>query len=187
MVIDFLREYQEELIAEKIEIKEELDLLDTRLLEDYKFVDILLTNDRSFFNEFSPRDLNAKNKEKASEVKESINRQEEEKKILEERMRKIDGKLSQIKSYIDEEIENRKKLKDSSIPENLAARITDDIKELDDADAYDDEDIEEDFVNEYKIDSATVISRLNSIKSYIKVDPNRAEMDIDSLIKLLNV
>lgn len=192
MVIDFLREYQEELFAERIELKEQLDLIETRLVEDYKFVDVLMSSDKDYFSEFSPRDLNAKNREKAEEVKENIVVSEEQKKIVEDKIRKVDTRLAQIKSYIDEEIEIRRtasatnSIMKDSVPESIVARITNDSNELDDADSYDEEDIESDFVMEYKLDTETIINRLNSIKSYISVDPNRAKLDIDSLIKILN-
>lgn len=155
MIIDFLREYQDELFAEKIELKKELDTIDTSLIEDRKFVDVLLSNDQSYFNEFSPRDLNAKNREKAAEVKDSILAQEESRKNIEARMSVVDNRLSVIKQYIDEEISNRRNNNNT-----------------DNSDVIDNTN-----------DTESIINRLTSIKSYIKLDPNRAILDIESLIK----
>ena len=41
MVNDFLKKYQEELISEKIQLKEDMDLLETKIKEEKKFLNVL--------------------------------------------------------------------------------------------------------------------------------------------------
>ena len=61
MVNDFLKKYQEELISEKIQLKEDMDLLETKIKEENKFLNLLEESNESYFKEFTPRDLNKKN------------------------------------------------------------------------------------------------------------------------------
>ena len=61
MVNDFLKKYQEELISEKIQLKEDMDLLETKIKEEKKFLNVLEESNESYFVEFTPRDINAKN------------------------------------------------------------------------------------------------------------------------------
>ena len=69
MINDFLRKYQEELISDKIQLKEDMDLLETKINEENKFLILLEESNESYFKEFTPRDINAKNNEKAAEVR----------------------------------------------------------------------------------------------------------------------
>ena len=60
MVNDFLRKYQEELITQKIQLKEDMDLLETKIKEETKFLNLLEESNESYFVEFTPRDINEK-------------------------------------------------------------------------------------------------------------------------------
>ena len=72
MINDFLRKYQEELITQKIQLKEDMDLLETKIKEETKFLNLLEESNESYFVEFTPRDINEKNNKKAEEVRENL-------------------------------------------------------------------------------------------------------------------
>ena len=74
MVMDFLKKYQEELIAEKIDIKEDYDLLLSKIKENEKFLELLREENQSLFSDFTPREVNYKHKDKILEVKELLNK-----------------------------------------------------------------------------------------------------------------
>ena len=72
MVNDFLKKYQEELFSEKIQLKEDMDLLETKIKEETKFLTVLESSNESYFVEFTPRDINAKNNQTAAEVRDIL-------------------------------------------------------------------------------------------------------------------
>ncbi len=160
MPYDFLKKYQEELITEKIQLKEDLDLLNTKISEETKFYNILIDSNNQYFNEFSPRNLNQKNKEKAAEIKELLDKYKSEQNKLNKKMNFFDTRLKEVSDLLVS--------KDSNLKNN----------------SYKDE------CNSSEIDSDTsnndVITRLNELKNIILLDPYRASIEIDSIIDLLN-
>ncbi len=160
MPYDFLKKYQEELITEKIQLKEDLDLLNTKISEETKFYNILIDSNNQYFNEFSPRNLNQKNKEKAAEIKELLDKYKSEQNKLNKKMNFFDTRLKEVSDLLVS--------KDSNLKNN----------------SYKDE------CNSLVIDSDTsnndVITRLNELKNIILLDPYRASIEIDSIIDLLN-
>ena len=72
MINDFLKTYYNELLVEKIDLEKELDVINSKLKEENKFLALLEESNESYFAEFSPRILNKKNNEKAGEIRELI-------------------------------------------------------------------------------------------------------------------
>lgn len=121
MIVDFLRQYQEELISEKIDIKEKIDLLESKINEEKKFVEVLDSSNESFFSDFSPRDLNAKNREKADEVRLLISKYESEYELYDNRMKFIESRLDNIQALITSTKTNE--AKSSSFSDDLVFRL----------------------------------------------------------------
>jgi len=121
MIVDFLRQYQEELISEKIDIKEKIDLLESKINEEKKFVEVLDSSNKSFFSDFSPRDLNAKNREKADEVRLLISKYESEYELYDNRMKFIESRLDNIQALITSTKTNEAKT--SSFSDDLVFRL----------------------------------------------------------------
>ena len=118
MVKDFLKKYQEELLSEKIDIKEKLDLLKTKIAEDRKFVEVLEESNNSFFSDFTPRTLNEKNKIKADELRKSIEKLEISKAELEQKISFIDIRLDEIQTLISS-VNHEKKVDNTDIVNRL--------------------------------------------------------------------
>ncbi|SFH81534.1 hypothetical protein SAMN04487830_10940 [Pseudobutyrivibrio sp. OR37] len=159
MVNDFLKKYQEELISDKIQLKEDMDLLETKINEKIKFLSLLEESNESYFKEFTPRDINAKNNEKAAEVRailSDLNAQMDEKN---QQMKFYDGRLVEITALL-----------------NNTAVIN--------RPTYDDKN--KHIVNDNNINILSNIKdSLNDIKDYIMLDPYRAKLEIDKIISSL--
>ena len=72
MLIDFLKSYKEELLTEKMSVEEELDSASTKLLESQKFLSVIKEETEEVFTEFTPRNINSKNKERIDETEAKI-------------------------------------------------------------------------------------------------------------------
>lgn len=126
MVNDFLKKYQEELISEKIQLKEDMDLLETKIKEETKFLFLLEESNESYFKEFTPRDVNEKNNEKADEVRNIINDLNIQMDEKVQQMKFYEGRLLEIKSLINNE---SILYKSSSVNElNINDRVDDSFK-----------------------------------------------------------
>ena len=62
MIREFLEKQQEGLIAKKIELDEDYELVLSKIKENEKFLDLLDEEDSTYFSDFTPRDMNQKNK-----------------------------------------------------------------------------------------------------------------------------
>ena len=152
MVNDFLKKYQEELISEKIQIKEDMDLLETKIKEETKFLNILEESNESYFVEFTPRDINSKNKEKAKEVRVLIEDLQSSLHDKTQQMKFYDGRLLEVNALLNNTaVINRPKQNVES--ENINAVTNNDIK-----------------------------NKLISIKDVIVLDPYRAKLELEDLI-----
>ncbi len=160
MPYDFLKKYQEELITEKIQLKEDLDLLNTKISEETKFYNILIDSNNQYFNEFSPRNLNQKNKEKAAEIKELLDKYKSEQNKLNKKMNFFDTRLKEVSDLLVSKDSN---LKNNSYKADCNFSVIDSDTSNND-----------------------VITRLNELKNIILLDPYRASIEIDSIIDLLN-
>lgn len=156
MVIRFLEKYQEELVAEKIDLKEEIDLLASKMKENEKFADILdSTNDSSFSN-FTPREVNTRNKEKVGEIKEDLFRLQQEKDLLDKKMKVLDDRLSELQTILLQLKKDTAKIQKKESGEREHTDIYDDLKK-----------------------------QLNCIAGYIISDPLRAKLSIEEILHRL--
>lgn len=152
MVNDFLRKYQEELITQKIQLKEDMDLLETKIKEETKFLNLLEESNESYFVEFTPRDINEKNNKKAEEVRlnlKDLNSQMEEKI---KKMRFFDGRLVELNALLTNSV---------AINKPSSTNKT---------------------VNPVKNYSSDLINRLNNLKDVIVLDPYKAKIDLENII-----
>jgi len=155
MVNDFLKKYQEELISEKIQLKEDMDLLETKIKEEKKFLNVLEESNESYFVEFTPRDINAKNNEKAAEIRQILSELESQMSNKTKKMKFYDSRLVEINALINNTaVINRPS--DSNNQVIVENNIDDNIK-----------------------------NQLNSIKDIIVLDPYRAKIELENLISSL--
>ena len=155
MVNDFLKKYQEELISEKIQLKEDMDLLETKIKEEKKFLNVLEESNESYFVEFTPRDINAKNNEKAAEIRQ----------ILSELESQMSNKTKQMKFYDSRLVEINALLNNTAVINRPS-------------------DTNNQVIVENNIDD-NIKNQLNSIKDIIVLDPYRAKIELENLISSL--
>lgn len=158
MVVDFLKKYQEELILDRIDLKEDLDLLQIKINEESKFLAMLEENNDTYYNVFTPRPVNEKNNIKAAEIKDSLNNLHSELEKITESIKFYDSRIAEINSLISG-FSNRQTITSANEPSNLE-------------------------LNRNNNDG--LIEKLSLIKTYIFQDPQRATLEIDSLIDILN-
>ena len=158
MVNDFLKKYQEELISEKIQLKEDMDLLETKIKEEKKFLNVLEESNESYFVEFTPRDINAKNNEKAAEIRQ----------ILSELESQMSNKTKQMKFYDSRLVELNALINNTAVI-NRPSDTNNNQTTINDSNSIDDS-----FKN-----------KLVSIKDIIVLDPYRAKIELEKLISTL--
>ncbi|SEK76175.1 two-component system, NarL family, sensor histidine kinase DegS [Pseudobutyrivibrio ruminis] len=156
MVNDFLKKYQEELISEKIQLKEDMDLLETKIKEEKKFLNVLEESNESYFVEFTPRDINAKNNEKAAEIRQILSELESQMSNKTKQMKFYDSRLVELNALIN----NTAVINRPSDTNNNQTTINDSI--------------DDNFKNQ-----------LVSIKDIIVLDPYRAKIELEKLISTL--
>jgi len=156
MVNDFLKKYQEELISEKIQLKEDMDLLETKIKEEKKFLNVLEESNESYFVEFTPRDINAKNNEKAAEIRQILSELESQMSNKTKQMKFYDSRLVELNALIN----NTAVINRPSDTHNNQTTINDSI--------------DDSFKNQ-----------LVSIKDIIVLDPYRAKIELEKLISTL--
>ena len=159
MVNDFLKKYQEELITEKIQLKEDMDLLETKIKEETKFLALLEESNESYFVEFTPRDINAKNNEKAAEIREILTNLNAEMDKKAQKMKFYDGRLMELNTLISK----------TSV-RNRTVAISNPVVEAPEITNNDNNDMKE---------------KLSSIKNLVVLDPYRAQIELDNLISSL--
>ena len=157
MINNFLKKYQEELISDKIQLKEDMDLLETKINEENKFLALLEESNESYFKEFTPRDINAKNNEKAAEIKlilEDLNREMD---IKNQQMKFYDGRLVEINALLTNTAVINRPGVDNNIVDNDS---------LDNSNDY-------------------LKNALSDINNYIVLDPYRAKIELEKIISTL--
>ena len=152
MVNDFLKKYQGELISERIQIKEDIDLLESKIIEENKFLALLLESNETYFKEFTPRDINAKNTKKAEEIKEYITQLEAQVDFKNQQMKFYDGRISEINNLLN-------------YPLNIDSTVLDNRVK-----------------NENGVDRDFIISALEEVKNIVLLDPQRAQIEIEKII-----
>lgn len=173
MVNDFLKKYQEELISEKVQLKENMDQLETKIKEENKFLNLLEESNETYFKEFTPRDLNAKNNKKAEEIRElliQLNKELDEKQI---QMKFYDGRLVELDTLISNTV--------NSITPEIKTCIETPVENKKDIETEKHIDIEEN----RGISNSDLIGRLSNIKDLILLDPYRAQMELEKIISTI--
>lgn len=164
MIKDFLKQCRDELVEEKFEIEQTLGELNISMLEEQKFLEAIKSDSDSVFNEFSPRDLNAKNKAREEEVIKKIGAIQAELNINTDKLKIIEDKLMEISVLLTEVSDYSSKIINSEqVQENKENNIIE---------------------SEFSI-SNSMIEKLNEIKSLIYLDQASAEKEIDILINSL--
>ena len=161
MINDFLKKYQEELISEKIQLKEDMDLLETKIKEETKFLSLLEESNESFFKEFTPRDVNEMNNEKAEEIRNSLNVLNSQMNEKMNKMKFYDGRLVELNSLINNKVVINK-------PNQQAMVVSE--SQINDTDVS---------------DTSYLKDKLSSIMNLIVLDPYRAKMEMEELISSL--
>ena len=100
MINDFLKKYQEELNSDRIQLKEDIDLLETKIKEESKFLSLLEESNESYFKEFTPRDINAKNNEKAAEIRLNLENLNNEMSDKLQQMKFFDARIVEINALL---------------------------------------------------------------------------------------
>ena len=161
MINEFLKKYQEELISERIVLKEDMDLLETKIKEETKFLSLLEESNETYFKEFTPRDINAKNNKKAAEIRlilDDLNKEMNEKN---QKMKFYDSRLVEINALLtNTAVVNRP----NQITENISNNVRLDSNESSSHDIKD---------------------SLINIKDYVVLDPYRAKLELEKLISSL--
>ena len=161
MVNDFLKKYQEELISEKIQLKEDMDLLETKIKEETKFLTVLESSNESYFVEFTPRDINAKNNQKAAEVRDILVNLNSEMDIKSQKMKFYDSRLMELSNLLSEVNKNKAPITKPVTTETIDSVPTNST------------------VNNEPDD---LKSKLSNIKNLVVLDPYRAQLELDNLI-----
>ena len=159
MVNDFLKKYQEELISEKIQLKEDMDLLETKIKEETKFLSVLETSNESYFVEFTPRDINAKNNQKAAEVRAILDDLNKEMDNKSQRMKFYDGRLMELSNLLSESAKESFSNQNSITEETIV-----------------------DSNNDKNKNASNLKETLSNIKNLVVLDPYRAQLELDNLI-----
>lgn len=158
MINDFLKKYQEELISDKIQLKEDMDLLETKINEENKFLSLLEESNESYFKEFTPRDINAKNNAKAAEVKLILEDLNNQMNIKNQKMKFYDGRLVEINALLTNTAVINRPSMDNNVPSNT---------------------------NNDGNTSSDLKNSLSNIKDYVILDPYRAKIELEKIISAL--
>ena len=171
MINDFLKKYQEELISEKIQLKEDMDLLETKIKEENKFLNLLEESNESYFKEFTPRDLNAKNNKKAEEIREyliELNGQLDEKQT---QMKFYDGRLVELSTLISNTVVNQQPVVETVEEPTITEEVVESEDEIG--------------TNPFGISNSDLIGQLSNIKDLILLDPYRAQIELEKIISTI--
>ncbi|MBR1571152.1 MAG: hypothetical protein IJ655_00265 [Lachnospiraceae bacterium] len=101
-IIEYLEKQEADLNNEKMQFQEDLELILSKIKENEKFYELLKSEESQKFNDFSPRDVNAKNAEKMKEIEETLIQLRNDRDILENKIDCIEENLSTIASLIED-------------------------------------------------------------------------------------
>ncbi len=102
MIREFLEKQQEGLIAKKIELDEDYELVLSKIKENEKFLDLLDEEDSTYFSDFTPRDMNQKNKSRIQELQQLLVQLNQDKIRIENDTREIHDKLLECQNALNE-------------------------------------------------------------------------------------
>ena len=107
MVLSFLEKYREELTAETMELKEDYDLILSRIRENEKFLQMMKDEEKVYVTGFSPRETVNGNEEKIKEVETALSSLYDKRDTLDGKIKKLEERLSELQQAIAEvHIEN---------------------------------------------------------------------------------
>ena len=136
-------------------------------MEENKFLNLLEESNESYFKEFTPRDLNAKNNKKAEEIRAFLAELNSELDEKQTQMKFYDGRLVELNTLISNTVENQQPVIET-IVEPKPVEV---------------EDVE--IVNPLGISNSDLIGRLSNIKDLILLDPYRAQMELEKIISTI--
>lgn len=102
MIREFLEKQQEGLIAKKIELDEDYELVLSKIKENEKFLDLLDEEDSTYFSDFTPRDMNQKNKSRIQELQQLLVQLNQDKIRIENDTKEIHDKLLECQNALNE-------------------------------------------------------------------------------------
>lgn len=102
MIREFLEKQQEGLIAKKIELDEDYELVLSKIKENEKFLDLLDEEDSTYFSDFTPRDVNQKNKSRIQELQQLLVQLNQDKIRIENDTKEIHDKLLECQNALNE-------------------------------------------------------------------------------------
>lgn len=102
MIREFLEKQQEVLIAKKIELDEDYELVLSKIKENEKFLDLLDEEDSTYFSDFTPRDMNQKNKSRIQELQQLLVQLNQDKIRIENDAKEIHDKLLECQNALNE-------------------------------------------------------------------------------------
>lgn len=102
MIREFLEKQQEGLIAKKIELDEDYELVLSKIKENEKFLDLLDEEDSTYFSDFTPRDMNQKNKSRIQELQQLLVQLNQDKIRIENDAKEIHDKLLECQNALNE-------------------------------------------------------------------------------------
>ena len=102
MIREFLEKQQEGLIAKKIELDEDYELVLSKIKENEKFIDLLDEEDSTYFSDFTPRDMNQKNKSRIQELQQLLVQLNQDKIRIENDAKEIHDKLLECQNALNE-------------------------------------------------------------------------------------
>ena len=102
MIREFLEKQQEGLIAKKIELDEDYELVLSKIKENEKFLDLLDEEDSTYFSDFTPRDMNQKNKSRIQELQQLLVQLNQDKIRIENDAKEIYDKLLECQNALNE-------------------------------------------------------------------------------------
>lgn len=102
MIREFLEKQQEGLIAKKIELDEDYELVLSKIKENEKFLDLLDEEDSTYFSDFTPRDMNQKNKSRIQELQQLLVQLNQDKIRIENDAKEIHDELLECQNALNE-------------------------------------------------------------------------------------
>ena len=102
MIREFLEKQQEGLIATKIELDEDYELVLSKIKKKKKFLDLLDEEVSTYFSDFTPRDINQKNKSRIQELQQLLVQLNQDKIRIEQDAKEIHDKLLECQNALNE-------------------------------------------------------------------------------------
>lgn len=158
MLKSFLNKLKNDYLEEKLNIEREINNIQIHIRENIEFIKLLeKTNDASY-ESFTPREVNVRNKDKISELKEEQQRLEE---YLEEQKEKYE-KSVQCLNEVNEVIECYK-------ADIMSKKV------------YISEELKSSIINSLQ----TVIQKIEFCSKLVEIDPMRCKLELNMISDLL--